>query len=104
MQGMHQAIVPREKRGVYWARYTKNGRPICYAVDSRGEIIRRYVVTSDDRAAAAIESLWSYLDAVDPQAQLRLVKPALLPTTARTPEPEFDPYNVPLPGFWPPRH
>ena len=92
-----------EERGVYWARYRKGGRPICYAVDSRGEIVKRFVVTHDSLAQAAIDALWDYLDAVDPVPQLRLVKSIDLPNTAQRAKPEVDPYNQPLPGFWPRR-
>jgi hypothetical protein len=86
---------PLADRGVYWARYTKNGRPICYAVDSRGEVVRRYVVMHDARAEAAVQALWDYLALVDPTPQLRIVREQQLPPTAPLTYVEFDPYNPP---------
>jgi hypothetical protein len=69
---------PRERtaRGVYWARYTKNGRPILYAVDSRGELVRMLTLADDGecRAGTAIELLWNQLDAADPLAPLHLLE------------------------------
>lgn len=91
-------------RGVYWARYTKHGRPIAYAVNSRGDVVRRLVVMHDSRAQAAVDYLWNYLDLVDPIAQrppLRLVTsaPALPSTARRVVVEDYDPYNLPpLPG------
>lgn len=95
---------PGVERGVYWAHARKNGRPVCYCVDSKGNERRRYVVMHDARCEAAIEALWVYLDLIDPvrHAQLRLVTDAPtrdLPSTARkSPFVVFDPYEQgPLP-------
>jgi hypothetical protein len=92
---MQNAAVSLIPRGVYWARYTKKGRPVCYAVDSHGEIVRRYRVESDTRLEQAIQSLWEYLDVVDPKPQLRLVGAPPLPPTARQAPMTLDPYDLP---------
>lgn len=85
------------ERGVYWARYLKNGRPIAYAVSSEGNVVRRYVVQHDERAELAIAMLWDHLDVVNPVAhrpQLSLVK--VLPGLERRTVVEvFDPYTAP---------
>jgi hypothetical protein len=98
-------LIEIAERGVYWARYTKLGRPIAYAVDSGGDVIRRLVVQSDARADAAIEHLWTYLETVDNRHVLQLVRPILeLPATERPAHLEVpDPYNLTLPGRWPRR-
>jgi hypothetical protein len=85
------------ERGVYWARYTKLGRPIAYAVAGNGDVIRRLVVQHDLRAPAAIEHLWNYLQTYDPKRHLYMVKPVLeLPGTALPAHLEVpDPYNLP---------
>ncbi len=89
------------ERGVYWARYLKGGKPIAYAVDSKGDVVRRYVVQADERAELAIAMLWDFLDVVDPRPQLRLVKLQLPSVDRRAVVEVFDPYNAPpLPGTW----
>ena len=96
------AAAELSERGVYWARYTKGGRPIAYAVDSHGDVVRRLVVLRNAHAEAAVESLWNYLDLVDPKPMLQLVRTRALPSTERraTLEP-VDPYNLPpIPGTW----
>jgi hypothetical protein len=97
-----RATPERVARGVYWARYTKNGRPICYCVDSRGDVRKRYVVMHDSRCEAAVEALWAHLDLVDPirrRPNLRLVTAAPigeLPGTERKGRVVvFDPYDMP---------
>lgn len=99
----NRALSETTERGVYWARYTKNGKPIAYAVNSRGDVVRRLVVQHESRAQAAVDYLWNYLDLVDPKTQLRLVRALALPSTERRAVvEEYDPYNLPpLPG--PPR-
>lgn len=90
------------QRGVYWARYTKNGRPILYAVDSKGDVVRRLVIQDDStrRAEAAIEHLWNYLDVVDPKPQLHLVSPRPRPNPAiRIAVETPDPYDTPTLPF-----
>jgi hypothetical protein len=64
-----------EERGVYWAPHRKHGYPILYAVDSRGEVVKRYVVPSHVPQDALVEWLWNYLDVVDPPVKLKLVDP-----------------------------
>lgn len=87
---------------MYWARYLKEGRPIAYAVDSRGYIVRRYSVPLS-RAESAVAHLWEYLDVVDPRPRLTLVKVSLPSLERRSLVEVFDPYNAPpLPG--PRRH
>lgn len=86
-------------RGVYWARHTKKGCRLAYAIDSNGEEVRRYRVTAPSREAAAIETLWDLLDVVDPPRHLELVRdsapraPQLAPRCgwAET----YDPYDPP---------
>lgn len=92
------------ERGVYWARYTKGGKLMLYAVDSKADEVRRLILqhTTPAHIAHAIESLWSYLDIVDPghaKPQLRIVNARILPSTDRRAELEaFDPYNpAPVP-------
>jgi hypothetical protein len=89
------------ERGVYWARYMKAGRPIAYAVDSKGNVVRRLVVLRDGHTQAAIDNLWDYLDLVDPKPQLHLVKmPQLPPTERRAVLEPLDPYDMPpVPGW-----
>lgn len=86
---------PTYERGVYWAMGTKNGKPQVFALDSRGNEVRRLVLNDDSwaEAEAAIEELWQYLDEIDPVPQIRLVKPVALPPTTRKAVPEYDPYN-----------
>lgn len=81
-----------EPRGVYWARHTKGGRPICYAVDSRGDVVKRYRVTHDSLASAAVASLWNLLDAIDPSPQKPPLRIVRVPSAAQL---EYDPYNEP---------
>lgn len=91
-------------RGVYWARHTKGGKPIAYAVDSRGEVVKRYVVQHQQFAQLAIDTLWRLLDNVDPpreRAQLRLVKMPALSEQRLAEIAEYDPYNDPLTGHFP---
>lgn len=86
-------------RGVYWARYTKNGKPIVYAVNSSGDVVRRYVVQLPTRAELAVAALWEYLDVVDPKPQLKLVKLPLPAVDRRHSTVElFDPYDDPIRG------
>jgi len=93
------------ERGVYWARYTKNGKPIAYAVDSHGEVVKRYVVQHTQFAQLAVDALWRLLENVDPtreqQANVRVLR--FPPPTAerRATLEEYDPYNDPLPGVFP---
>jgi hypothetical protein len=92
------------ERGVYWARYTKLGMPIAYAVASNSDVVRRLIVKDRSRADEVLESLWNYLEAVDGKPMLRLRPILELPRTFRPAHLEvLDPYNLPLPGRWP-RH
>lgn len=69
----------RAARGVYWARYTRKGKPILYAVDSKGDLVRSLVVSADATYPGinediACEWLWGYLERVDPRPQLTLMR------------------------------
>lgn len=70
-----------EARGLYWARHRRHGYPILYAVDSRGEVVRRYVVPPHVNREMLVAWLWNHLDVVDPPVTLRLVEP--VPEPAR---------------------
>jgi hypothetical protein len=90
--------VEMNDRGVYWRRnLSREGFPVCYAVDSRGNTIRSYKVTHPSFADNAVTILWDVLDRADPtpdarRAQLTLV----LPTTEHRSYLEaFDVYNMP---------
>jgi hypothetical protein len=63
-----------EARGVYWARHTKRGRPVLYAVSSTGDVVKHLVLRHDRFADAAIEYLWTHLERTDPPRKLELVK------------------------------
>lgn len=68
-----QAVV--EVRGVYWAPYTKNGRPVLYAIKSDGDELRpRLVLQPNTPPDLAVEYLWRLLDQQDPpRPTLKLV-------------------------------
>lgn len=55
-----------EPRGVYWAKHLVEGRRLAYAVDSRGEVIKRLRVHPSASEDEAVAYLWEYLDAADP--------------------------------------
>lgn len=88
-------------RGVYWARHTKSGCKLAYAVDSTGNEVKRLRVTLPSRESAAVETLWDLLDVVDPKPELKLVddepKPLAGPALAprRGWSEAYDPYDPP---------
>ena len=88
-------------RGVYWARYTRHGFPIAYALDSNANQIRRLIVKYRS-PQDAVDFLWNYLEAVDPASQIRRVRSVLeLPSSERPAHLEvLDPYLLPMPGTY----
>jgi hypothetical protein len=62
------------ERGVYWARYTKGGRRLAYAVDSHGDVVEQVVVGDTCDEDAAIAHLWGILDADDLRPRLQLLQ------------------------------
>lgn len=64
-----------EPRGVYWAPYTKNGRPVLYAIKSNGDELRpRLVLQPTTSPDDAVDYLWRLLDSIDPpRPKLKLV-------------------------------
>lgn len=66
--------VPLEERGVYWARHRRDGYPVLYAVDSRGDVLKPMLVIRDMAYAdAAIDRLRALLDRRDPIRRIALV-------------------------------
>ena len=65
-------IVPR---GVYRARYTVGGRPVFFAVTSRGERYRQVVMRRGASEDDVVAWLWGELDKADPVPRLELVAP-----------------------------
>lgn len=88
-------------RGVYWARHTKSGCKLAYAVDSTGNEVKRLRVTMPSRESAAVETLWDLLDVVDPRPELKLVEDEARHPASLTPAPRqgwrevYDPYDPP---------
>lgn len=82
--------MPKEERGVYYARHTIDGCQVLYAVKSDGDRLPKVIVLRPmiDRAAAE-DHMWRQLDRLDPVAP-RL---ALVLVQRNTPEPEGPPIS-----------
>lgn len=80
----HEAI---EERGVYFARHTRNGLRVMYAVNRFGDRIRQIVLRPETTEEDAAAYLWTYLNHHDPRLSLVRDRPA-----APRPVPAFDPY------------
>jgi hypothetical protein len=97
--------IQKPARGVYWARHTKSGCKLAYAIDSSGDEVKRLRVTMPSRESAAVEVLWDLLDVVDPRPQLKLVQDERPTPAAAEPAPRrgwtdvYDPYNPPPLAF-----
>jgi hypothetical protein len=93
--------IPKPARGVYWARQTKSGCKLAYAVDSNGDEVKRLRVTLPSRESAAVEILWDLLDVLDPKPRLKLVEDETPAPSGPLPAPRrgwteaYDPYDPP---------
>ena len=66
-------------RGVWWADYLRDGRPVLLAIDSRGECIKRVRLVRDEDEELAREWLDGLLEHYDPPRRLELVRTAPAP-------------------------
>lgn len=75
-----------EPRGVYWARFRKNGLPVLYAVTSAGDVLRSIAVEPHWDRDEVVAFLWKQLDEKNPLPTLVRDAPTIsrpLPTDPR---------------------
>jgi hypothetical protein len=66
-------------RGVWWADYLINGRPVLLAIASTGELIRRVRLARDEDEEVAREWLEGLIEHYDPPRRIALVRPSPAP-------------------------